>query len=86
MLTIDLDAPAHNNGTGITRSQTNMLILTRRHSQSVMIGEDIKVTVLGAKGHHVRIGIEAPDDIPVNREEVYQRLHQDDAGSESTND
>jgi len=46
----------------------------------------VKITVLGTKGHHVRIGIEAPDDIAVHREEVYQRLHEGDVASEPTDD
>ena len=52
-----------------------MLILTRRFSESLMIGDDVKVTILGAKGNSVRIGIKAPNDIPVHREEVYNRIH-----------
>ncbi|MDH3694505.1 MAG: carbon storage regulator CsrA [Gammaproteobacteria bacterium] len=63
-----------------------MLILTRRSSQSLVIGDNVKITVLGTKGHHVRIGIEAPDDIAVHREEVYQRLHEGDVASEPTDD
>jgi carbon storage regulator len=51
-----------------------------------MIGDNVKLTVLGTKGHHVRIGIEAPADIPVHREEVYRRLHEGDVEPEPTND
>lgn len=50
-----------------------MLILSRNETQSIIIGDDIKITVLGINGKQVRIGIEAPDDIPVNREEIYIR-------------
>jgi len=51
-----------------------MLILTRRLSESLMIEDDIKVTVLGVKGHQVRLGIEAPKTTSVHREEIYQRI------------
>ncbi len=51
-----------------------MLILTRRANESLMIGDDIKITVLGIKGNQVRIGIDAPKDVPVHREEIYQRI------------
>ncbi|MEY0147142.1 carbon storage regulator CsrA [Providencia rettgeri] len=51
-----------------------MLILTRRVSEEVMIGDDIKIKILGVKGNQVRFGIEAPKDVAVHREEIYQRI------------
>ena len=51
-----------------------MLILTRRVGERLVIGENVTVTVLGVKGHQVRIGIDAPRDVTVHREEIYQRI------------
>ena len=51
-----------------------MLLLTRKISETVIIGDNIKVQVLGVKGNQVRLGIEAPEHITVNREEIHQRL------------
>lgn len=57
-----------------------MLILTRRNGESVLIdGQEIKVTILGVKGNQVLIGIEAPKDVSVHREEVYERIQRDKA-------
>lgn len=51
-----------------------MLIVTRKVGERLMIGDDITVTVLGVKGNQVRIGLDAPKDVPVHREEVYARI------------
>ena len=54
-----------------------MLILTRRVGETLMIGDEITVTVLGVKGNQVRLGIKAPKSVPVHREEIYARVVQE---------
>jgi len=56
-----------------------MLILTRRVGESLMIGDEVNVTVLGIKGNQVRIGVNAPKDVSVHREEIYQRIQQENS-------
>ncbi len=51
-----------------------MLILTRRVGETVMIGDDVTITVLGVKGNQVRVGINAPKNVAVHREEIYERI------------
>jgi carbon storage regulator len=60
-----------------------MLILTRRVGETLIIGDDVVVTVLGIKGNQVRIGINAPKNVSVHREEIYQRIQQEKNASPS---
>ncbi len=60
-----------------------MLILTRRVGESLMLGDDITVTVLGVKGNQVRIGIDAPRDVAVHREEIFNRIKNGDEPTKS---
>lgn len=57
-----------------------MLILTRRMGESVMIGDEVSIMVLGVKGNQVRLGINAPRTIAVHREEIYRRIKREQAG------
>lgn len=64
-----------------------MLILTRRVGETLMIGDEVTVTVLGVKGNQVRIGVNAPKDVSVHREEIYERIKNEKnagAAAEST--
>ncbi|HET7267888.1 MAG TPA: carbon storage regulator CsrA [Oleiagrimonas sp.] len=63
-----------------------MLILTRRVGETLMIGDEVTVTVLGVKGNQVRIGINAPKDVAVHREEIYQRIKREERGQDDPAD
>ncbi len=58
-----------------------MLVLTRKSNQSIMIGDDIEVSVLSVMGDKVRIGIQAPQEVPVFRTEIYLEIHREDDGA-----
>jgi len=63
-----------------------MLILTRRVGETLMVGDDVTVTVLGVKGNQVRIGVNAPKDVAVHREEIYERIRKEnEAGTGKPN-
>ena len=62
-----------------------MLILTRRVGETLMVGDDISITVLGVKGNQVRIGVNAPKNIAVHREEIYERVKQEQNQKNGTN-
>jgi carbon storage regulator len=58
--------------------EKRMLILTRRVGETVMIGNDVTVTVLGVKGNQVRVGVNAPRDVAVHREEIFERIKREE--------
>ena len=59
-----------------------MLILTRRVGETLMIGDEVTVTLLGVKGNQVRIGVNAPRDVSVHREEIYDRIKAENGNSD----
>ena len=63
-----------------------MLILTRRVGETLIIGDDVTVTVLGVKGNQVRIGVNAPKDVSVHREEIYHRIQNEKGGDDAATD
>ena len=62
-----------------------MLILTRRVGETLVIGDDVSITVLGVKGNQVRVGINAPKDVSVHREEIYERIHNEKNPDDKSN-
>ncbi len=70
----------------IITKENYMLILTRKVGESIVINDDIKVTILGVKGMQVRIGIDAPKDVQVHREEIFKRIQAGNPAPEKHND
>jgi carbon storage regulator len=62
-----------------------MLILTRRVGETVMIGHEVTVTILGVKGNQVRVGVNAPKSVAVHREEIYERIKREEQGLANSN-
>ena len=60
-----------------------MLILTRRAEETICIGDEVRITVLGIKGNQVRIGVNAPREVPVHREEIYKRIQENESDENS---
>jgi carbon storage regulator len=71
-------------GTTISKEMEAMLILTRRVGETLMIGDEVTVTVLGVKGNQVRIGVNAPKHVAVHREEIYDRIRQEQIKPDGT--
>lgn len=62
-----------------------MLILTRRVGETLMIGDDVTVTVLGVKGNQIRVGVNAPKEVSVHREEIYMRIQAEKKANQAVN-
>jgi carbon storage regulator len=64
-----------------TRKGTRMLILTRRIHETIVIADNVRITILGVKGNQVRVGVDAPKSVPVHREEIYARIQREMQGN-----
>jgi len=62
-----------------------MLILTRRIHETIVIADNVRITILGIKGNQVRVGVDAPKSVPVHREEIYQRIQREAQGNGAQN-
>jgi carbon storage regulator len=71
-------------GKVVKGKEQKMLILTRRVGETLMVGDDVTVTVLGVKGNQVRIGVNAPKDVSVHREEIYQRIQKEKSEAQNS--
>lgn len=80
------DAAVSGRAVFIITKENYMLILTRKVGESIVINDDIKVTILGVKGMQVRIGIDAPKDVQVHREEIFKRIQAGNPAPEKHND
>lgn len=68
----------------VYKKEQVMLILTRRVGETLMVGDEVTVTVLGVKGNQVRIGVNAPKDVSVHREEIYQRIQKEKSDAQQS--
>jgi carbon storage regulator len=72
-------------GDEVERKESRMLVLSRHRDESIMIGDDVVVTIVDIRGDKVRLGIEAPQDIPVHRQEVYEAIQRENRKANDVN-
>lgn len=58
-----------------------MLVLTRRIGETIVVGDNVQVTILGLNGNQIRVGVNAPKDIPIHRQEIYERIQKEKGGT-----
>jgi carbon storage regulator len=74
---IDPAAVVHDERNGLAKGVAAMLVLSRQRDESIFIGDNIKITIVDIRGDKVRLGIEAPSEIPVHRQEVYEAIQRE---------